>query len=129
GTARTTTLLSSTQVTAALLASDRASGGTHNITVVTPAPGGGTSNTVVLTVTGPTATVGSTTVAPGATVSVTVSNGPGNPTDWVAWFCPASLTSDSGPLTDYKYLNNTQTPPTTGLTAATVTFTAPTTFG
>src|SRR5579863_9852379 len=43
GSNRTTTFVSSTQLTAAILASDVASSGTASVTVVNPSPGGGTS--------------------------------------------------------------------------------------
>jgi hypothetical protein len=46
GVAKTTTFVSATQVTAALLASDVATAGTFGVTVTNPAPGGGTSNSV-----------------------------------------------------------------------------------
>jgi hypothetical protein len=51
GAARPTTFVSSTQVTAAIPASDVASPESHSITVFTPAPGGGTSAGMSLTVT------------------------------------------------------------------------------
>jgi len=44
GAARATTFVSSTQLTAAITASDIATAGTINVTVVNPTPGGGTSN-------------------------------------------------------------------------------------
>ena len=44
GSGRTTTYVSSTQLTASITASDIASSGTAQVTVVNPAPGGGTSN-------------------------------------------------------------------------------------
>jgi hypothetical protein len=44
GSARTTTIVSGTQVTATILASDMATTGTLTVTVFTPTPGGGTSN-------------------------------------------------------------------------------------
>ena len=50
GSARTTTFVSSTQLTAAIPAADIANVGTTNVTVTTPAPGGGTSNAVSFTV-------------------------------------------------------------------------------
>ncbi|MGA2417678.1 MAG: dockerin type I domain-containing protein [Candidatus Staskawiczbacteria bacterium] len=50
GSARATTYVSSTQVTAAILTSDLTTAGTFNITVTNPTPGGGTSNAQVLTV-------------------------------------------------------------------------------
>src|SRR5439155_23832867 len=43
GTARTTTFVSGTQLTAAIPAADIAAVGTTQVTVVTPAPGGGSS--------------------------------------------------------------------------------------
>ena len=57
------------------------------------------------------------------TISVTVSNGPANPTDWLAVYCPAS-----NPDTSYmtrRYLNGSTTPPENGLETATVTFAKP----
>jgi hypothetical protein len=53
GAARTTTFVSATQVTAAILAGDVASAGTPAVTVTNPAPGGGTSNAVTFTVNNP----------------------------------------------------------------------------
>lgn len=44
--ARVTTFVSKSQLTATILASDIANGGTASVTVVNPAPGGGASNTV-----------------------------------------------------------------------------------
>src|SRR5207248_2569539 len=70
---------------------------------------------------------GASTVAAGGTISFTVANGPGNARDWVTFYCPAS-TADNGYL-DWAYLNNTKVPPASGVTSATVTFTAPTTVG
>jgi hypothetical protein len=63
GTARTTTFVSSTQVTAAILAADIATVGAKPVTVTNAAPGGGTSTQVVsFTVTNPLPTV--TTLSP-----------------------------------------------------------------
>ena len=53
GAARTTTFVSSTQLTAAITAADIATAGTANVTVVNPAPGGGTSNAFPFTITNP----------------------------------------------------------------------------
>ena len=50
GTARATTFVSATQLTASILATDVAAFGTRSITVLNPAPGGGTSNVQTLTV-------------------------------------------------------------------------------
>jgi len=51
GAARTTTFLSATQLTAAISAADVAAAGTAQITVATPAPGGGTSGSIGFVVT------------------------------------------------------------------------------
>jgi len=50
GGGRTTTYVSSTQLTAAITAADVASAGTATVTVFTPAPGGGTSNGASFTI-------------------------------------------------------------------------------
>lgn len=50
GSARPTTFVGATQVTAAIPASDLASAGTVEVTVVNPSPGGGTSGTATFTV-------------------------------------------------------------------------------
>jgi hypothetical protein len=51
GSSRTTTFVSATQLTAAIPASDLAAAGTAQVTVFTPAPGGGTSSARSFTVT------------------------------------------------------------------------------
>lgn len=50
GTDRTTTFVSSTQLNAVLQPADFAAAADNKITIVTPAPGGGTSNEVIFTV-------------------------------------------------------------------------------
>ncbi len=62
GSARTTHYVSGTQVTADITAGDIASGGTANVTVVSPAPGGGTSNAQTFTTNNPTPTT--TSISP-----------------------------------------------------------------
>lgn len=62
GVAKTTTFLSSTQLTAAIPASDIAAGGTVNVTVFNPAPGGGTSSAQTFTITNPAPTL--TSISP-----------------------------------------------------------------
>ena len=54
GSARTTTFVSSTQLTATITSADIATAGSYNITATTPPPGGGTSNAITLTVNNPT---------------------------------------------------------------------------
>jgi hypothetical protein len=56
GADRATTYVSATQLTATIPASDITTAGTFDVTVFNPAPGGGTSNTQVLTVIAGTAT-------------------------------------------------------------------------
>ena len=83
GSPRTTTFVSATQLTAAVLGGDIAAAGASSITVVTPAPGGGTSSAKTLTVLGPSLTVDSASIAPGGSVTATVTNSPGGSTDWL----------------------------------------------
>jgi len=74
----------------------------------------------------PSVTLSATTVAPGATVTATIANGPGNPMDWVALFATGA------PPASYlraQYLNGTLTPPDPGLSGGTLTFTLPVTPG
>jgi hypothetical protein len=123
GAARATTFVDAAHLTAQLTAADRASGGTHAITVTTPTPGGGTSNAQTLTVVGPQITAGSPSVAPGGMMTFEVTNGPGNQLDWVALVCPATASDIA--FVDWKYLANTRTPPSGGLTTATITFATP----
>jgi len=85
GANRTTTFVSSTQLQAAIPASDLAVSGTAQVTVFTPAPGGGTSAALPFTIGGtPTLTVSATSVTTGAPVTVTLTNGFGGSTDWLA---------------------------------------------
>jgi hypothetical protein len=76
---------------------------------------------LTLTVNGvsPPATV---TVSGGATVTVAVAGGPGQVGDWLGLYRVGGTVSQ---WLDWKYLNGTRTRPTTGLTAASVTFTLP----
>jgi hypothetical protein len=82
GSARTTSFISATQLTATISASDIAVAGSYSVTVVNPSPGGGTSNAQTLTVTAlnpvPTTTSISPTSAtvggPGFTLTVNGTN-------------------------------------------------------
>jgi hypothetical protein len=58
GTARATTFVSISQLTAAIPATDLATAGTAQVTVVTPAPGGGTSSAVTFAIQSPPASTG-----------------------------------------------------------------------
>jgi hypothetical protein len=66
----------------------------------------------------------SVSVAGGSTVTATVSNGPGNRFDWVGFYPLAN--SHGGFLPPFKYLNNLETPPASGMTGGAVQFTVPT---
>src|SRR5206468_11920078 len=66
GTARATTFMSSTQLQAAIDASDIAAAGAAQVTVVTPAPGGGTSVALTFTVDPPMATLSVTSSGSGS---------------------------------------------------------------
>jgi hypothetical protein len=68
----------------------------------------------------------SATVARGANLQVTVANGPGARWDWVGLY---PVGNGHGGFVDWKYLSGTQTPPGSGLTGATLTFTMPNTPG
>jgi hypothetical protein len=57
GTARVTTFVSPTNLTAAILASDISTAGTVLVTVSNPVPGGGTSNAAFFEITAPTTTL------------------------------------------------------------------------
>jgi hypothetical protein len=63
-------------------------------------------------------------VAPGASIAAAVASGPANPTDWVAIYAAGA---PDVPLTTlgWDYLSGTQTAPSTGVSAATITMTAP----
>src|SRR6185295_15159432 len=69
---------------------------------------------------GPTVIVSPTTVNPGDVITATVANGPGNVLDWTTFGLVTA--SDTGYVA-WKYLNGSATPPTTGLTSATLQFT------
>jgi uncharacterized protein YodC (DUF2158 family) len=71
-------------------------------------------------------TVATPSVNPGGTISFSVSGGPANPSDWLA------LVVTSGPDSGYvkwMYLNGTTTMPASGVSSASLQFTAPTTPG
>jgi subtilisin family serine protease len=85
GADRSTTFVSSSQLRATIPASDRASAGTAEVTVFSPAPGGGTSAPLTFTITPASALSVSATSAPrGGSVTVTLTNGYGGTQDWLA---------------------------------------------
>jgi hypothetical protein len=135
GSARTTTFVSATSLNAAILASDVASAGSLAISVFSPTPGGGTSGNVTFTVNAPSSTgpalrvngsSSAITVSGGSTITVNVSNGPGNVSDWVMMVPAGSPAQTWG---TYEYLTGTHTRPSTGMTSANLPFPAPTSGG
>jgi hypothetical protein len=120
GSPRTTTYLGPTQLSAAISAADLAAVASVQVTVFTPAPGGGASNAVTFNVTAPpTLVVDTTSVARGGLVTVTLTGGLGGATDWLAF----AATSAANTI----YLQ--WTPVGAGVTARTWTVTAPNTAG
>jgi acyl-CoA thioesterase FadM len=120
GSPRATTFVSATQLQAAIAAADIASLGSAQVSVVTPAPGGGTSGSLTFAILPPpTLTVNTTTAAPGANVTVTLSGGVGGASDWMA------LAATAAPNTSYiayMYVGN-------GVTTRTWTVAMPQTTG
>ncbi|MGH9140777.1 MAG: beta strand repeat-containing protein, partial [Vicinamibacterales bacterium] len=131
GSPRPTTVVTDTQLRMDIGAADVASQGTHTVTVVNAAPGGGTSVAATLSATAPppppTVTATPAVVGLGAPISVTVADGPGAAADWVGLYCPATQPDSS--YADYQYLNGSKNPPALGLTTAALTFTAPSVIG
>jgi hypothetical protein len=76
--------------------------------------------------TSPNIALSATTIAPGGTVTATMTNGPGTAGDWVGL---VGATAADGSYLDWKYLNGTRTRPAAGMTGAAVAFTMPTTPG
>jgi hypothetical protein len=120
GAPRATTFVSAAQVRASIAASDLASSGTAQITVQAPTPGGGTSSTLSFTIDPPpTLTVSATSVAGGASVTVTLAGSSGAFGDWLA------LAASGAPHTSYV----SSTYVGTGVTTRTWTVTMPATAG
>ena len=85
GTDRPTTVVNTTTIQASIPTSDLTAVGTAQVTVFTPPPGGGTSAALTFTIKpAPTLAVSASTVAPGKPVTVTLANGVGGATDWIA---------------------------------------------
>jgi hypothetical protein len=120
GSSRQTTFVSATELRTTITADDLAVEGSAQVTVATPAPGGGVSGAVVFAIRPPPSlAVSATTVTPGGSVTVTLTNGFGGSTDWIA------LAATNAPSTSYiqwVYVG-------TGLTARNWTVTMPTTLG
>jgi hypothetical protein len=120
GSIRATTFVSATQLQAAISAADIAAVGTAQVSVVTPAPGGGTSGAINFVIGAtPVLTVSSTSVSAGASVAVTLTNGLGGSGDWLA-FAPTTAADTS--YIAYMYVGG-------GVTTRTWSVTAPATAG
>jgi hypothetical protein len=120
GAPRSTTLASATQVRASITASDLAASGTAQLTVQTPAPGGGTSSVLSFTIDPPPAlTVSATSVAPGGSVTMTLTGSSGTFGDWLAL---AATGAPNASYVNWTYVG-------TGVTTRTWTVTMPATPG
>lgn len=120
GAPRSTTYVSATQLKVAVTSADLAATGTAMVTVVNPAPGGGASAGAAFAVNPPPSlTVSATSVASGAPVTVTVANGFGGVTDWLAI---AATSAPNNIYIQYVYVGS-------GVTSRTWTVAMPTTPG
>jgi hypothetical protein len=120
GASRPTTFISATKLQASIDPSDLTVPGTSNVTVFTPAPGGGVSSPLTFIVRDrPALSVSTTSVQGGSALTVTVTNGPGGNGDWLA-IAPVSAANNS--YLQYVYVGN-------GVTTRTWTVTAPSTPG
>jgi hypothetical protein len=120
GVNRPTTLVNATQLQASIGAADIAAAGTANVTVFTPAPGGGASAPVPFTIRGlPALTVSTTSVAGGSPLTVTLTDGLGGTSDWLAL---AVAGAPNNSYVQFTYVGQ-------GVTTRTWTVTAPATPG
>jgi hypothetical protein len=96
GANRPTTVVSANQLQAAIGVADIAGVGTVQVTVFTPAPGGGLSSGLTFTVSSSASlAVSATSVAGGSSVTTTLTNGFGGAGDWLA------LAATGAPNTSY----------------------------
>jgi hypothetical protein len=120
GASRPTTFVSATQLQASIGAGDLATAGTFDVTVFTPAPGGGSSTALTFTVRDlPALSVSATSVAGGSAVTVTLTNGLGGSGDWMSF---AAVSAANNTFVQYTYVGY-------GVTTRTWTVTAPSTPG
>jgi hypothetical protein len=119
GADRPTAFMSVSQLQTTISTADVASAGSAAVTVFTPTPGGGTSAAATFTISGatgatPTLTVNSTSVVPGQTITVTLTNGLGGSGDWLAF---ASTASGNTGYVTYTYVGFGVTSRTWSVTA------------
>jgi hypothetical protein len=120
GSDRPTTYVSATQLNAAIGSADVAAIGAASVSVFSPTPGGGTSGTLTFNVDPPPSLSVSTLSAPGGSpATVTLINGLGGATDWLA------LAATTAPNTSYL----TWTYVGAGITSRTWTVNLPATVG
>ena len=120
GIDRPTTYLSATQLRATLQAADVAVVGTAQVSVFSPAPGGGLSpNLPFVIAPAPVLTVNTASAAPGGQITVTLTGGFGGSQDWLAF---ASTTAPNTSNLGWTYVG-------AGVTTRTWTVTAPATPG
>ncbi len=105
GSARATTYVSPTQLTAAITAADLLTPGSFNVAVVNPAPGGGTSNAQVLTVAGNNPVPTLTSISP---TSKVVGSGSFVMTVTGTNFTPTSVVRYNGLARTTTYVSPTQ---------------------
>jgi hypothetical protein len=91
GNAKPTTFVSPTQLQAAVSSADLASSGSIPVSVVTPAPGGGTSGTVSFTITAPSSS--SPPAAPGSPTVTQLAADASGVTLAIAWTAASGATS------------------------------------
>ena len=105
---------------AAISAGDLAAVGTAAVTVFNPAPGGGTSAVLTFTISQPPAlSVSATSAAGGTQVTMTLANGFGGSSDWLAL---ASTSASNTSYLQWTYVG-------AGVTSRTWTVTLPPTLG
>ncbi|HEY7288443.1 MAG TPA: S8 family serine peptidase [Vicinamibacterales bacterium] len=120
GADRRTTFTSASVLQASISAADIAAIGSAQVSVFTPAPGGGSSPGVAFTIAPvPTLAVDSNTVGVGANVTVTLTNGLGGLSDWIAF---AATSDPNTKYVQYVYVGS-------GVATRTWTVTAPSTPG
>jgi hypothetical protein len=78
--------------------------------------------------TGPATITATSSVNAGGTINVTIANGPGNTSDWLALF-PSTAPDASTSYVNWMYMNGQRFEPAPGLTSASLQFPAPATAG
>jgi subtilisin len=120
GVNRPTVFVSSTQLQSAVSAADIAAVGSASVSVTTPAPGGGTSDSLAFAIKpAPSLSVNPTSVPTEQPVTVTLNGGLGGASDWLAF---ASVGSPDTTNISWTYVG-------AGVTTRTWTVTAPSTTG